>query len=55
MTEFLCLHHASLLVADTGRSLAFYRDLLGLEVDATRPDLGFAGASTIPDKEIIEG
>jgi glyoxylase I family protein len=38
------LHHASLLVADTARSLAFYRDLLGLSVDPMRPDLGFPGA-----------
>ncbi|MET0004502.1 MAG: VOC family protein [Candidatus Thiodiazotropha sp.] len=38
------LHHVSLLVADTRRSLAFYRDLLGLEVDPARPDLGFPGA-----------
>jgi len=38
------LHHVSLLVADTARSLAFYRDLLGLEIDESRPDLGFPGA-----------
>ncbi|MEW8029623.1 MAG: VOC family protein [Candidatus Thiodiazotropha sp.] len=38
------LHHVSLLVADTRRSLAFYQDLLGLEIDPTRPDLGFPGA-----------
>lgn len=38
------LHHVSLLVADTRRSLVFYRDLLGLEVDPARPDLGFPGA-----------
>jgi glyoxylase I family protein len=38
------LHHVSLIVADTQRSLTFYRDLLGLEVDAHRPDLGFPGA-----------
>jgi glyoxylase I family protein len=38
------LHHVSLIVADTERSLAFYRDLLGLEVDRTRPELGFPGA-----------
>ncbi len=37
-------HHASLLVADTARALAFYHDLLGLEVDESRPDLGFPGA-----------
>jgi glyoxylase I family protein len=38
------LHHVSLLVADTGRALGFYRDLLGLEPDPARPDLGFPGA-----------
>ncbi|MBT3063020.1 MAG: VOC family protein [Candidatus Thiodiazotropha sp.] len=38
------LHHVSLLVADTGRSLSFYQDLLGLEIDPSRPDLGFPGA-----------
>ncbi len=38
------LHHVSLLVADTARSLEFYGGLLGLEVDPARPDLGFPGA-----------
>ncbi len=38
------LHHASLIVADTTRSLAFYHDLLGLQVDGNRPDLGYPGA-----------
>jgi len=37
------LHHASLLVADTRRSLHFYCDLLGLPL-AARPELGFPGA-----------
>ena len=36
--------HVSLLVADTERALAFYCGVLGLEVDPTRPDLGFPGA-----------
>ena len=40
ITDF---HHASLLVADTGRALSFYRDLLGLET-LPRPDLGYPGA-----------
>lgn len=40
----LRVHHASLIVADTARSLRFYRDLLGLAVDAARPDLGYPGA-----------
>jgi glyoxylase I family protein len=38
------IHHASLLVADTGRALGFYRDLLGLAVIPDRPDLGYPGA-----------
>jgi glyoxylase I family protein len=38
------LHHVSLIVADTDRALGFYRDLLGLEVAAERPDLGYPGA-----------
>ncbi len=37
------IHHVSLLVSDTARSLAFYRDLLGLE-PLPRPDLGYPGA-----------
>jgi len=36
--------HASLLVADTARSLLFYRNVLGLELDPQRPALGFPGA-----------
>lgn len=38
------IHHASVLVSDTARSLRFYRDLLGIEVVAERPDLGYPGA-----------
>lgn len=37
-------HHVSLLVADTARSLDFYCGVLGLELEAARPDLGFPGA-----------
>lgn len=37
------LHHVSLLVADTGRALAFWRDLVGL-APLPRPDLGYPGA-----------
>ncbi len=44
MSDIIGIHHASLLVADTARALAFYRDLLGLAVIAERPDLGFPGA-----------
>jgi glyoxylase I family protein len=38
------IHHVSLIVADTERALGFYRDLLGLQVDPERPDLGYPGA-----------
>lgn len=44
MAAIIGIHHASLIVANTGRSLAFYRDLLGLAVDANRPALGYPGA-----------
>lgn len=37
------LHHASLIVTDTATSVAFYRDILGME-QTERPDLGFPGA-----------
>ena len=40
----ISIHHVSFIVADTARALAFYRDLLGLAVDASRPDLGYPGA-----------
>jgi glyoxylase I family protein len=36
--------HVSFLVSDTESALVFYRDVLGLLVDVSRPDLGFPGA-----------
>jgi glyoxylase I family protein len=44
VSTFLCLHHVSVLVSDTGRALRFYRDLLGLQPDDSRPALDFPGA-----------
>ena len=38
------LLHAGLLVKDTLRSLEFYQGVLGLEVDRSRPELGYPGA-----------
>jgi glyoxylase I family protein len=38
------LHHASILVLDLERSLAFYCGVLGLTIDERRPDLGYPGA-----------
>jgi len=44
MTEFLQIHHASVVVADSRRALEFYLDILGMQLDPSRPDLGFPGA-----------
>ena len=44
MFRIKSLAHASVIVSDTDRALAFYRDLLGLEPDPGRPDLGYPGA-----------
>lgn len=38
------IHHCSLLVADTKRSLQFYCNVLGMAVEPERPDLEFPGA-----------
>ena len=37
-------HHASVIVSNTQTALGFYRDLLGLDIDENRPDLGYPGA-----------
>lgn len=44
MIDYLALAHASLLVRDTPASLAFYCGVLGMPLDAGRPDLGYPGA-----------
>jgi len=44
MSGILSIHHVSVIVADTAQALRFYRDTLGLEVDSSRPDLGYPGA-----------
>ncbi len=44
MIHITDIHHASLMVADTGRSLDFYCGVLGLTTDDARPDLGYPGA-----------
>ena len=43
MNPFVAIHHASVLVADTAKALAFYEGILGLE-PLPRPDLGYPGA-----------
>jgi glyoxylase I family protein len=44
VTPIISIHHVSLLVSDTRRSLAFYQGILGLEVDLSRPVMDFPGA-----------
>ena len=52
--NILNLHHASLIVEDITRALAFYNKVLGLEVDDSRPDLGYPGAwLTLPGNQQI--
>lgn len=43
MTIEYTLHHASLVVSDTAKSLHFYSDVLGMQ-QTTRPNLPFPGA-----------
>ncbi len=38
------IHHASLLVGDTRKSLDFYQGVLGISVCSDRPQLGYPGA-----------
>ena len=38
------IDHCSLIVANTGKALDFYEGILGLEVDESRPHLGYPGA-----------
>ena len=38
------IDHCSLIVANIGKALEFYKGILGLEVDESRPDLGYPGA-----------
>ncbi len=40
----LAMHHCSVIVKNTKQSLTFYQDILGLELDPGRPDLGYPGA-----------
>jgi len=44
MLRINAILHASVIVADTKTALAFYQDVLGLECDPARPDLGYPGA-----------
>jgi glyoxylase I family protein len=50
--RILKLHHVSLIIKDLDRALFFYQKVLGLELDTTRPDLGYPGAwLTLPGQQ----
>ena len=38
------IDHCSLIVQNTAKALEFYKNILGLAVDESRPDLGYPGA-----------
>ncbi len=42
--QVLELHHFSVIISNLKKSLAFYTNVLNLEVDSSRPDLGYLGA-----------
>lgn len=44
MSRLLGIHHVSFVVTDVQRSLIFYREILQLEADPGRPDIGYPGA-----------
>jgi glyoxylase I family protein len=47
------INHVSLIVRDTEQALGFYKGVLGLEQDMSRPDLGYPGAwLTVGDGQI---
>lgn len=50
----LKLHHVSFIVEDLNISLAFYQEVLGLEIDSNRPDLGYPGTwLKLPEQQQI--
>lgn len=50
----LKLHHASLIVNNLAIALDFYKTVLGLSVDESRPDLGYPGAwLQLPEQQQI--
>jgi len=41
--NFIAIHHSSMIISDLAQAKHFYHDILGLEIDASRPDLSFDG------------
>lgn len=49
----LAMHHCSVIVSSTSEALSFYQGVLGLELDNSRPDLGYPGAWLIVGQQQI--
>lgn len=50
--NIISVHHVSFLISDLKIALEFYQDVLGLESDLSRPDLGYPGAwLTLPNHQ----
>ena len=50
----LKLHHVSFIVKDVTQALKFYQDVLGLDCDDSRPEMGYPGAwLTLPGSQQI--
>ena len=48
----LKLHHVSLIVENLNTALAFYQQVMGLDIDEGRPELGYPGAwLTLPGQQ----
>lgn len=41
--NFIAIHHVSFIVSDIAKAKAFYADILGLDIDSSRPELPFKG------------
>jgi len=53
LIHYLGVAHSSLLIGRLEDSLVFYRDILGMTVDPSRPDLGYPGVwLNIGDQQI---
>jgi glyoxylase I family protein len=44
MIKYQGILHASVIVSDVEQALAFYCDMLNMEIDPNRPELGYPGA-----------
>ena len=42
-SNFIAIHHASMIISDLAQAKYFYHEVLGLEIDRSRPDLSFDG------------